>query len=198
MDYSPAPLLGVPEGSAAAEAGLETFDRVVAVNGQAVPNVAALSRALASAGPKVDLKVLRLESLGYPGVGLSNPKTLFLTVEKQEGAGLAALGESTRLLLGYGVDRIAERLLAITDLACARLAAIGASIASCREGDRSSGIVSFDLPGIELATIRRRCLEQGVVLNVRGGRLRISPHAYSNEEDVDRLVAALRGAISEG
>ncbi len=92
MDYSPSPLLGVPEGSAAAKAGLQTFDRVVAVNGQPVPNVAALSRELSKSGPKVDVKVLRLESLGYPGVGLSDPKTLWFTLEKQEGEGLAALG----------------------------------------------------------------------------------------------------------
>ncbi|MBI3463560.1 MAG: aminotransferase class V-fold PLP-dependent enzyme [Planctomycetes bacterium] len=105
--------------------------------------------------------------------------------------GLAALGESTALLLGYGVERIAERLLAITDLACQRLAAIGATIVSCREGDRSSGIVSFDLPGIDLSSVRRHCLSHGVTLSVRGGRLRISPHAYTTEADVDRLVDAL-------
>jgi cysteine desulfurase/selenocysteine lyase len=109
-------------------------------------------------------------------------------------AGLAALGESTALLLGYGVERIAERLLTITDLACTRLTAIGAVIASRREGDRSSGIVAFDLPGVELSSIRRHCLAYAVVLSVRGGRLRISPHAYTTEADVDRLVEALAAA----
>jgi selenocysteine lyase/cysteine desulfurase len=125
--------------------------------------------------------------------------TLKNTAARYEGGtynmgGLAALGESTALLLGYGVDRIAERLLAITDLACQRLAAIGANIVSCREGDRCSGIVSFDLPGVDLSSIRRHCLSHGVVLSVRGGRLRISPHAYTTEADVDRLVEALKAA----
>jgi selenocysteine lyase/cysteine desulfurase len=98
------------------------------------------------------------------------------------------------LLLGYGVERIAERLLMIADLARRRLEAIGATIASCREGDHASGIVSFDLPGVDLSTARRHCLAHGVTLNVRGGRLRISPHAYTTEADVERLIEALAAA----
>ncbi|MGA9523418.1 MAG: RIP metalloprotease RseP, partial [Myxococcaceae bacterium] len=92
MESSPPPLVGVPDGSAAANAGLKSFDRIVAINGQPVPNLAALSRELEKSGPRVDVKVVRLENLGYPGLALNNPKTLWFTLDRQEGQGLAALG----------------------------------------------------------------------------------------------------------
>jgi selenocysteine lyase/cysteine desulfurase len=114
-------------------------------------------------------------------------------------AGLAALGASLDLLARFGLapDRsaIAQRILRLTDHACRRLRdELGAVIHSHREGEGWSGIVSFSLPDQNPATLRRECLRRQVVVSCRDGRLRISPHAYNNEQDVDRLVEALRSA----
>jgi cysteine desulfurase / selenocysteine lyase len=106
--------------------------------------------------------------------------------------GLLALGASLRLLAELGTERIAGRVLELTDLACERLASLGAVVHSDRRGPRRSGIVSFELPGRDPQALRQRCLEGGVVLSCRAGRLRISPHAYNDPGDLDRLVEALR------
>jgi selenocysteine lyase/cysteine desulfurase len=46
---------------------------------------------------------------------------------------------------------------------------------------------------VELRGLPRRLREAGVVINVRAGRLRASPHAYNTTEELDRLVDLLGG-----
>jgi selenocysteine lyase/cysteine desulfurase len=106
--------------------------------------------------------------------------------------GLLGLGASLELLLEFGPAALAERILEITDLACRRLSSIGATIHSDRAAGHASGIVVFELPGRDPVAVRRHCLQRGVVLSCRAGRLRISPHAYNDAGDLDRLVEALQ------
>lgn len=106
-------------------------------------------------------------------------------------AGFLGLGASLELLLAYGAKAIAERVLAVTNAICERLQSLGADIASSREPGHASGIVSFTFPGVDSATVRKQCLDRGVVLNNRAGRIRISAHAYNDQADVDRLCTAL-------
>lgn len=106
--------------------------------------------------------------------------------------GLQALGASIELLGRFGQDAIGQRLIEITDYACEKLQSVGAVISSPRIEGHKSGIVLFDLPGKELTEVRKRCLAEGIVLSFRAGLLRISPHAYNTEAEIDRLVDCLR------
>ena len=106
-------------------------------------------------------------------------------------AGFTALGASLDLLAQFGPEAISRRVIEITDLACRRLEEIGAVVHSDRSEEHKSGIVIFELPGRDPQVLRQRCLEQNVALSCRNGRLRISPHAYNNAADVDRLIEAL-------
>ncbi len=114
----------------------------------------------------------------------------------QNMVGTIGLAASLQLLVDAGLSPssspLADRVLAVTDYACDRLASIGAEVASCRADNQRSGIVAFDPPAGDPSDVRRHCLRAGVALSYRGGRLRISPHAYCNEEDVDRLIGVLQ------
>ena len=111
---------------------------------------------------------------------------------------LAAMGASIELLARFGPQAMSGRVIEITDYACERLRGIGAEIFSPREPAPSmnadahkSGIVVFKLPGQDSESLKNRCLEQNIVLSCRSGMIRISPHAYNNEADIERLVEEL-------
>lgn len=110
--------------------------------------------------------------------------------------GFLALDRSLNVLrqVGLSSDRspVADRILEITDYACDRLLSVGAEVVNIRESAHRSGIVSFRLAGEDLNAVRDRCLENGVVLSHRNNCLRISPHAYNNEAEIDQLIEIIR------
>ncbi len=147
------------------------------------------------------LKTLRPLGVGWNSAADSGsfetlPMQLKQTAARYEGgtyntAGSVGLGASLNLLQSFGIEDISQRLLQITDQLCNRLRAHGADIASNRNADHRSGIIAFNLPGKDPQQVKRQCRQQGVVVNCRAGRIRVSPHAYTNDEDVNRLLASL-------
>jgi selenocysteine lyase/cysteine desulfurase len=106
-------------------------------------------------------------------------------------AGMIALAASLELLMSYGAEALGRRILEVTEQACCSLREIGAVLHSDRSPQRASGIVAFEFPGRDSLALKKHCLQRNVVLSCRAGRLRISPHAYNNEQDIQRLVQAL-------
>ncbi len=110
-------------------------------------------------------------------------------------AGFLALGASLQLLIELGTENLAAAILDITERAAEQLTALGAQVCSPRTTGTSSGILSAEFPGSDHNAVRRRCLEQGVAVACRAGRLRVSAHAYNNEEDLFKLINAIRVAL---
>lgn len=105
--------------------------------------------------------------------------------------GIVALGASLSLLDELGQSYVRDRIKSRTDYLVSRLASVGIKVASPRDGDQWSGIVSFSpLEGSAMSALAR-CRRAGVVVATRAGRLRVSPHVYNNEADIDRLIAIL-------
>jgi selenocysteine lyase/cysteine desulfurase len=106
--------------------------------------------------------------------------------------GLLGYGASIELLQSLGVENVAAAVLEISDVVCAELERLGCRVVSPRDGDERSGIVSFEFLGAELTAVRRHLLSRQVALACRAGRIRVSPHAYNDSGDVERLVEALK------
>ncbi len=108
--------------------------------------------------------------------------------------GYLALGTSLKLLMELGTANVGQQVIDYTDLCCERLASVGATIETYRDADHKSGIVFFTMPGQEPGEVRTRCLKNGVALSNRAGRLRISPHAYNDSCDLDKLCDVLNSS----
>jgi selenocysteine lyase/cysteine desulfurase len=148
------------------------------------------------------LDVLRPLLIGWNSVetagDYTNPDVrLRQTAGRYEGgsynmAGIAGLAESLSLLTDFGIGAVAARVEEVTGRLCESLRTARADVASERGGDRWSGIVAFTLPGCSTTALRKHLLDRGIVVRERAGRLRASPHAYTDEEDVERLIGGLR------
>ena len=61
---------------------------------------------------------------------------------------------------------------------------------STRPGDLS-GIVALERPGVDPNAARPQTARRGIVVAARRGRLRVSPHVYNNDDDLDLLTQGL-------
>jgi len=105
-------------------------------------------------------------------------------------AGIAAWGASITLLESVGADVITRRIRELTDYLCEQAPRRGWTVFGSRATDDWSGIVALDAQGRDPDAAVRRCKAAGVVVNCRGGHLRVSPHCYNNTDDLDRFLDA--------
>jgi len=92
-------------------------------------------------------------------------------------------------LLAWGVSNISQTLGATTAKISERLAEQG--ISSVPEALRAPHYLSVSFQGGLPEGIEERLAAQNIHVSLRGDRMRITPHLYNHERDVDRLVSAL-------
>jgi kynureninase len=92
------------------------------------------------------------------------------------------------ILRELGVDAIRRRSLAQTDHIIARADEAGLAVASPRPYERRGGIVALRFPGDD--TVARDLVASGFVCSYRSG-LRIAPHVYNTDEEIDRFMDEL-------
>jgi cysteine desulfurase/selenocysteine lyase len=105
---------------------------------------------------------------------------------------LYALSAVISLLLQVGMSHIEARVLDLASKTRAMLTDLGGEVDS-----NNSQIVTARLPGRDADATARLLRSHQVVVSARRGWLRISPHFYNNEEDLESLRQALGRRASE-
>ncbi len=104
---------------------------------------------------------------------------------------MAAVG--MEMVAGWGADAVAERLRMLTDRMAEGLrGAAGVRIADARL--RAPHLLCLEFPGGMPGRIVEQLAAEDVHVAGRIGRLRVSPHVYNDEEDVEALSEALVAA----
>jgi selenocysteine lyase/cysteine desulfurase len=110
--------------------------------------------------------------------------------------GIYGLGAAVNLLLEVGIPNVAERVLDLTDRLRSGLLAQGHSVFGPRARAEASGIVSFVPHQGEAERLLEWFLDHRVQVAARGGMVRIAPHFYNTEEEIDRVLEISRGVES--
>ena len=91
-----------------------------------------------------------------------------------------------------GVSNIHSHTLTLIDMLVSGLQEKGGYriLSSLKPGERSS-IISLAHSDLESREIVQRLADAGVIVALREGAVRVSPHFYNNEADIERLLANL-------
>lgn len=109
--------------------------------------------------------------------------------------GIFGLGAALDLLSEAGIRQIQEHVLDLGDFVIEEARTRGHLIISPKERNMRGGNITFT-GYFNPVTVRDALLKQGVMVNVRGGGLRISPHFYNTKSDLERFFAAFDRVVS--
>jgi selenocysteine lyase/cysteine desulfurase len=98
-----------------------------------------------------------------------------------------------RQILDWGVENIAETLQSKTDVIAERAEQIGLVVAP--RHFRAPHLIGISKPGGFGKELPNLLAREKVYVSVRGESIRIAPHLYTAEKDIDRLFSALQKAI---
>jgi cysteine desulfurase / selenocysteine lyase len=104
--------------------------------------------------------------------------------------GIFGLGAAVELLQEVGIGNIGERVLGLGDIIIQEAKKRGFTVLTPEPRMERGGNITIG-GGFEPGPLRDGLRSQGVMVNVRRGGLRISPHFYNTKEDIMRLFASL-------
>jgi selenocysteine lyase/cysteine desulfurase len=120
--------------------------------------------------------------------------------ERYEGAMLSfpllyAMAASVEMMLEIGPERIESRVMELAGQTRDVLRTAGASLLFDEAPHYDSPIIAARFDSVDAPALARALHERRVVVAARHGYLRVSPHFYNDESDIERFATALAGVL---
>ncbi|HVO82096.1 MAG TPA: aminotransferase class V-fold PLP-dependent enzyme [Terriglobales bacterium] len=115
--------------------------------------------------------------------------------------GAVGLAASLNLIHSIGQQDIAEHVVSLTDQLMAGLDRLPVTVVTPRARENRSGIVTFSVGSAEdNVRLMNRLLEKKILVSVRYtskvGGVRVSCHLYNSAEDIETLLAEVKGLLN--
>ena len=104
-------------------------------------------------------------------------------------SGITALNASMKFFSEFGLPEMERAVLALSGYLISRLEMHGIEVVTPKSERERSGIVSFKFPDAEKAF--KRLESHNIIISLRQGLLRVSPHFYNTEDEIKRLMNVL-------
>ena len=101
----------------------------------------------------------------------------------------AGAAVAIKFLLDIGINSIQSRILSLTELLMDSIEDAGFQLTSPREQQHRSGIVHFLVDRAQEKADKLK--SKGIIVSARSNGLRVSPHFYNTEKEIERLVQEL-------
>jgi len=104
--------------------------------------------------------------------------------------GIVGLGAALDLLFEVGIEHIEQRVLDLGDLIMQEAMKRGYRVLTPGARHERGGNITFS-GDFDPATMRDALREKRIMVNSRGGGIRVSPHFYNTEEELTRVFTTL-------
>ncbi|HMB59657.1 MAG TPA: aminotransferase class V-fold PLP-dependent enzyme [Xanthomonadales bacterium] len=113
--------------------------------------------------------------------------------------GQVAMNASLELLLETGLAEVEKRVLSNTGVLIDGLGQIpGVAVQSDTRSDRRSGIVNFSAEQLTPARIHAALMQRTIYCTVRGPGVRLSPHFYQGEAEIEQVLSGIAEVLRNG
>jgi cysteine desulfurase/selenocysteine lyase len=98
--------------------------------------------------------------------------------------------EAMKMLLDCGTENIKRRIIKLTDRLIDSVKDLGLELQTPEERQCRSGIVNFKIRKADKVTDKLN--RKGIVVSARANGIRVSPHFYNTEEEIDKLAEEIK------